>query len=103
MPSGLIQSEALDRRLLGELPVTKEPRFKVESRTHVQLWGAALVVLPVFLQAPWVRLNPFSACQFTAVLLAVGIPLGWQKSQGQRQAGAMLLGFSGSWLAGSLF
>lgn len=103
LPSGLIQSEALDRRLFRELPLTQEPRFKAASRTQLQLWAAALVVLPVFLQAPWVRLNPFSACLFTVVLLAVAIPLGWQESKGRHQAGALLLGFCGSWLAGSLF
>ena len=103
LPSGLIQSEALDRRLLRELPLVQKPRFKAESRSQIQLWAAGLVVLPVFLQAPWVRLNPFSACLFTVVLLAVAIPLGWQESKGRHQVGALLLGFSGSWLAGSLF
>lgn len=103
MPSGLIQSEALDRRLLRELPLTQEPRLQAESHSQIQLWAAGLVVLPVFLQAPWVRLNPFSACLFTVVLLAVAIPLGWQESKGRHQAGALLLGFCGSWLAGSLF
>ena len=103
LPSGLIQSEALDRRLLRELPLTQEPRLQAESHSQIQLWAAGLVVLPVFLQAPWVRLNPFSACLFTVVLLAVAIPLGWQESKGRHQAGALLLGFCGSWLAGSLF
>ena len=67
------------------------------------MWAAALVVLPVFLQAPWVRLHPFSACLFTAVLLALAITLGWQQQSILRSSGSLLLGFSGSWLAGSLF
>ena len=41
------------------------------------LWlsGCLLVALPVFLQAPWVRLAPFSAALFTAPLLFLGIAL----------------------------
>ncbi|MGC6482758.1 MAG: DUF3120 domain-containing protein [Synechococcus sp.] len=103
MPSGLIQTEVLDPRLLRDLPKAEDLRSTAETNSQLQRWGAALVVLPVFLQAPWVRLNPFSACLFTAVLLAAAIPLGWHDTAGRRQAGSLLLGFSGSWLAGSLF
>lgn len=60
-----------------------------------------LVTIPVFLQAPWVHHAPFSACLFTAVLLAAGILL--ERRPGQRGLGQLLVGFSGSWLAGSLF
>jgi len=62
-----------------------------------------LVTLPVFLQAPWVRLAPFSAALFTAVLLAAGLLLERQSHPQARHLGALLVGFSGSWLAGSLF
>lgn len=62
-----------------------------------------LVALPVFLQAPWVRLHPTSATAFTAVLLSAGVLLGW-RGQGQwGDLGGVLVGFSGSWLAGCLF
>ena len=66
-------------------------------------WASMLVVLPVFVQAPWVREQPFSSCLFGFVLLSVGVitnliaPLKW------KDFGALLVGFSGSWLAGSLF
>ena len=66
-------------------------------------WASMLVVLPVFVQAPWVREQPFTSCLFGFVLLAVGVithsmaPLKW------KDFGALLVGFSGSWLAGSLF
>ena len=104
MPSGLIQTEALDRSLLSKVsPVAHGPDVRGTSLGQLQLWSAVLVVLPVFLQAPWVRLHPFSACIFTAVLLAVAIPMGWQQQAEARNAGSLLLGFSGSWLAGSLF
>ena len=62
-----------------------------------------MVVLPVFLQAPWVRLHPFSATLFTVVLLSIGIGLN-RSSTGQRaDLGALMVGFSGSWLAGCVF
>ena len=62
-----------------------------------------MVVLPVFLQAPWVRLHPFSATLFTAVLLAVGIVLEQSGERQKAEIGQLLVGFSGSWLAGCLF
>ena len=62
-----------------------------------------MVVLPVFLQAPWVRLHPFSATLFTAVLMAVGIVLEQTADRQKAEIGQLLVGFSGSWLAGCLF
>ena len=103
MPSGLIQPNALDRPRLEALSGLGEALPRTATHRGVQIWAAALVVLPVFLQAPWVRLHPFSSCVFTAVLLALAIPLGWQQQPARRASGSLLLGFSGSWLAGSLF
>ncbi|MEB3184323.1 MAG: DUF3120 domain-containing protein [Cyanobacteriota bacterium] len=65
--------------------------------------GSLLVTLPVFLQAPWVRLSPVSATLFTAVLVACGVLLERQRHPRLRDAGSLLVGFAGSWLAGSLF
>ncbi len=65
------------------------------------LFAGLLVTLPVFLQAPWVRTAPFSACLFTAVLLAFG--LGLERRPGWQGLGQLMVGFSGSWLAGSVF
>jgi hypothetical protein len=62
-----------------------------------------LVALPVFLQAPWVRLAPVTATLFTAALLTAGILLERQFRGWYREAGSLLVGFSGSWLAGCLF
>ncbi len=62
-----------------------------------------MVVLPVFLQAPWVRLDPFSATLFTAVLIAAGLLLHQSRSQTASDLGSLLVGFSGSWLAGCIF
>ena len=60
------------------------------------LIAASLVILPVFVQAPWVRVSPLSCAVFTFVLMAAG--LYWGGSRGQ-----VLIGFSGSWLAGCIF
>jgi hypothetical protein len=69
----------------------------------VSLAGALLVALPVFLQAPWVRLAPFSAALFTAPLLLVGLLLAESLNPNLSRAGTLLVGFSGSWLGGCLF
>ena len=62
-----------------------------------------MVVLPVFLQAPWVHLHPISACLFTFVLLGVGIVLVLFGGEKWSRAGSLLVGVSGSWLGGCLF
>ena len=62
-----------------------------------------MVVLPVFLQAPWVRLEPFTAVLFTVVLLSAGINLQLTSHGRRAEIGSLLVGFSGSWLAGCLF
>ena len=67
------------------------------------LGGAVLVALPVFLQAPWVRLAPFSAALFTAPLLLMALLLERRRGAAWQQAGALLVGFCGSWLGGCLF
>ena len=62
-----------------------------------------MVVLPVFLQAPWVRLHPFSAAVFTTLLVAVGVVLGSRANEQRNALGQLIVGFSGSWLAGCVF
>ena len=65
--------------------------------------AAVLVALPVFLQAPWVRVAPFSAALFTLPLVMTGLVLESRPDARQHDAGALLVGFSGSWLGGCLF
>ena len=67
------------------------------------LAAAVLVALPVFLQAPWVRLAPFSAALFTAPLLLLALVLERCPRPAWRDAGALIVGFCGSWLGGCLF
>lgn len=62
-----------------------------------------MVVLPVFLQAPWVHLHPISACLFTFVLLGCGVALVQFGGEKWSKAGSLLVGVSGSWLGGCLF
>jgi len=91
------------------LTVAAMPPSPVRATTRsslsagIGLAGALLVALPVFLQAPWVRLAPFSAALFTAPLLLVGVLLAENPNPNLSRAGTLLVGFSGSWLGGCLF
>ena len=79
--------------------------MREESRLALSLPLVAvlLVTVPVFVQAPWVRLAPMGAALFTVPLVGLGVLLE-QRGQGPlRQLGILLVGFSGSWLGGSLF
>ncbi len=69
----------------------------------LSLISGVLVTLPVFLQAPWVRLAPFSAAMFTVPLLGLALALSQHSNPRTRRAGELLVGFCGNWLAGSLF
>ena len=62
-----------------------------------------MVVLPVFLQAPWVHFHPITACSFTFVLLACGLALVRFGGCKWFRTGSLLVGVSGSWLGGCLF
>ena len=91
--SGLIRNQAL-----------AEPVQPIAlGRVGLPFWASMLVVLPVFVQAPWVREQPFSSCLFGFVLLSVGVITHSIAPSRWRDFGALLVGFSGSWLAGSLF
>jgi hypothetical protein len=75
-------------------PVNAELRQPL--RLSLPLAAALLVCLPVFVQAPWVRLSPHTAILFTSVLTAFGVRL-------RSPWGSLLVGFSGSWLASCMF
>ena len=49
------------------------------------------------------RFHPFSSCLFTAVLLTTGILAAQVGNTSWKEFGTLLVGFSGSWLAGTLF
>ena len=69
----------------------------------LQFWGSTFVVLPVFIQAPWVHLYPISALLFTFALLSSGFVLAHFFSARFSNIGSLLVGVSGSWLGGCLF
>ena len=98
MLSGLIQTPTTETKTLVMSKVASG-----SSLRSLSFWASALVVLPVFLQAPWVRFHPFSSSLFTAVLLSAGILAVQTGNSFWRESGTLLVGFSGSWLAGTLF
>lgn len=62
-----------------------------------------LVALPVFVQAPLVRLAPLPASLCTLPLVALGVLLERHGKGKWQRLGPLLVGFSGSWLGGCLF
>jgi len=69
----------------------------------LRLWSSFFVILPIFVQAPWVRIQPVSALCFTFVILLAAFILSWKQSNQWFIVGSLLLGVSGSWLGGCLF
>ena len=41
----------------------------LSNPSSLRLWSSFFVILPIFVQAPWVRLEPISALCFTFVIL----------------------------------
>jgi len=69
----------------------------------LRLWSSFFVILPIFVQAPWVRLEPISALCFTFVILFGAFVLNKKGSNKWFIVSSLLLGVSGSWLGGCLF
>ena len=69
----------------------------------LRLWSSFFVILPIFVQAPWVRLEPISALCFTFVILLGAFVLNQKGSKKWFIVSSLLLGVSGSWLGGCLF
>ena len=69
----------------------------------LRLWSSFFVILPIFVQAPWVRLEPISALCFTFVIILVAIVLNQKGPRKWFIVSSLLLGVSGSWLGGCLF
>ena len=62
-----------------------------------------MVVLPVFVQAPWVHVFPFSAFLFSFIIFFLGFYLLKFCSDRWSYVGSLLVGVSWSWLGGCLF
>ena len=69
----------------------------------LRFWSSFFVILPIFLQAPWVRYQPITALAFTLVIIVLSIFLYRNYSPKFLIVASLLLGVSGSWLGGSLF
>jgi len=69
----------------------------------LRLWSSFFVIFPIFVQAPWVRLEPISALCFTFVILSGAFVLNQRGSNKWFIVSSLLLGVSGSWLGGCLF
>ena len=69
----------------------------------LRLWSSFFVILPIFIQAPWVRFEPISALCFTFIILLGAIFLHKKQSNKWFIVSSLLIGVSGSWLGGCLF
>ena len=69
----------------------------------LQFWASTCVVLPVFIQAPWVHIYPFSALLFSLLLVSSGLILIQFFSSRYINVGSLLIGVSCSWIGGCLF
>ena len=69
----------------------------------LRFWSSFFVILPIFIQAPWVRLEPISALCFTFVILLGAFILNQKGTNKWFIVSSLLLGVSGSWLGGCLF
>ena len=69
----------------------------------LRLWSSFFVILPIFIQAPWVRLEPISALCFTFVILFGSFLINKKGTNKWFIVSSLLLGVSGSWLGGCLF
>ena len=88
---------------LAQNPLLSIPLSETQGRKSWQIFGAAsfLVSVPVFFQAPLVRLFPWFSLALTVFWVILGIWL-YKRSQ-TRLWGDLILGFSWSWLAGSIY
>ena len=66
----------------------------------LRLCSSFFVILPIFVQAPWVRLEPISSLCFTFIIVLVAIVLNQRESNKWFIVSSLLLGTSGSWLGG---
>ena len=69
----------------------------------LRFWSSFFVILPIFIQAPWVRFEPISALCFTFVILSGAFILYMKGTNKWFIVSSLLLGVSGSWLGGCLF
>ena len=79
------------------------PSFTLSSEWTLPGMAVVLTLVPVFLQAPLVRLAPMAATLCTAPLLLIALACVRHDDPERQRLGALLVGFAGSWLGGALF
>ena len=84
------------------LQKTSENLLQLKSFS-LRLWSSFFVILPIFIQAPWVRLEPTCALCFTFIILLVAYFLYKKQPNKWFIVSSLLFGVSGSWLGGCLF
>ena len=103
--------ELITKNLEGEDKVKYELHNTIHLNEYTLLsrpialrfWSSFFVILPIFIQAPWVRLEPISALCFTFVILLGAFLLNKKGSNKWFIVSSLLLGVAGSWLGGCLF
>ena len=88
-------------RFQGEFDIDKSTFLS--RPIALRLWSSFFVILPIFVQAPWVRFDPISALCATFIILFVAFLLSRKVADKWFIVGSLLLGVSGSWLGGCLF
>ena len=86
---------------IEDVHIVKDTYLSKENT--LRFWSSFFVILPIFLQAPWVRFQPNSALIFTLFIVATAIFLTSEPSKKFFIIGSLLFGVAGSWLGGSLF
>ena len=94
-------NETMESKFHSELDISKG-NF-LSRPISLRLWSSFFVILPIFVQAPWVRFQPITALCFTFIILFIGFLLSRKQSEKSFIVGSLLLGVSGSWLGGCLF
>ncbi len=95
----VVHPPELNSEFSATLPVSLVPH-RVE-RWLVLAAAVFLVCIPVFVQAPLVRLVPWASLAMTPVLLAIGVYLSSRAAT--HRWGDLLIGFTWTWLAGSVY
>ena len=75
----------------------------LSSPISLRLCSSFFVILPIFVQAPWVRLEPVIALCFTFFILLGAFVLYKKQPKKWFIVSSLLFGVSGSWLGGCLF
>ena len=84
-------------------PVNSYESTFLSRPLSLRVWSSFFVILPIFVQAPWVRLEPISALCFTFIILSGAFFLQKKHSNKWFVVSSLLFGVSGSWLGGCLF